>query len=51
MVNSTDEINMTLHLVPLEVMTVFLKVPLVANMLRNKIELRIELIDYDKDQP
>ena len=50
MVNSTDEINMILYLVLLEVMTVLLKMPLVVNMLRNKMKLRTELIDYDQDQ-
>ena len=48
-VNSTDEINVILHLALLEVMMVLLKVPLVVNMLRNKRELRTELIDYDQD--
>ena len=50
MVNSTDEINVILHLALLEAMMVLLKVPLVVNMLRNKMELRTELIDYDQDQ-
>ena len=41
MVNSTDEINVILHLTLLEV---------IVNMLRNKMQLRTELIDYDQDQ-
>ena len=49
MVNSTNKINMILHLVLLEMMMMLL-VPLVANMLRMKMELRTELIDYDQDQ-
>ena len=49
MVNSTDEINVILHLVCLEVM-MMLVVPLVVNMLRSKMELRTELIDYEQDQ-
>ena len=49
MVNSTDEINI-LHLALLEVMMVLLKVPLVVNVPRNKMELRTELIDYNQDQ-
>ena len=50
MVNRTDKINMILHLVHLEITTVLLKVPLVVNMLRNKMEPRMELIDYNQDQ-
>ena len=50
MVNSTDEINMILHLVLLEAMTVLLKMPLVVNMSINKMELKTELIDYDQNQ-
>ena len=41
---------MILHLVLLEAMTMLFEVLLVVNMLRNKMELRAELIDYDQDQ-
>ena len=44
--NSTEETNMISHLVLLRVTTVvLLGVPLAINMLRNKLELRIKLID------
>ena len=49
MVNSTDRINVIFHLALVKAMTMLL-VPLVVNMLRNKMELRTELIDYDQDQ-
>ena len=50
MVDSTDEINMTLHLAHQVAMTVLFKALLVVNMPKNKMELRAELVDYDQDQ-